>query len=85
VRAVEWGVATDSPDRKTTYLHVLNPPAAKRLRLGMPANGARFAKAELLPSNKPVALEMDKAGYLVTLPDGENWNPVHTAIRLERK
>jgi len=51
----------------------------------MPANGARFEKASLLPSGKSVALEMDKAGYLITLPADESWNPVHTAIRLDRK
>lgn len=85
VRAVEWGVATDSPDQSITYLHILNPPQEKRLRIGMPANGARFEKASLLPSGKSVTLEMDKAGYLITLPADENWNPVHTAIRLDRK
>lgn len=85
VRAVEWGVATDSPDQSITYLHILNPPQEKRLRIGMPANGARFEKASLLPSGKSVALEMDKAGYLITLPADESWNPVHTAIRLDRK
>ncbi|MCU0748123.1 MAG: alpha-L-fucosidase [Akkermansiaceae bacterium] len=85
VRAVEWGGATDSPDGSITYLHILNPPGSNRLRIGMPANGARFRNATLLPSGSPVSLEMDKAGYLVTLPDGTSWNPVHTAIRMERK
>jgi hypothetical protein len=84
VRAVDWGVATDSPDRAVTYLHILNPHEGKRLLIGMPANGARFQKATLLPSGKPVELVMESAGYVITLPDGENWNPVHTAIRMER-
>jgi len=84
VRAVDWGVATDSPDRSVTYLHVLNPHEGKRLLIGMPANGARFGKASLLPSGKAVKLESTPAGYVVTLPDDENWSPVHTAIRLER-
>jgi hypothetical protein len=84
VRAVEWGVATDSPDGSITYLHVLNPHEGKRLLIGMPANGARFGKASLLPSGKAVKLESTPAGYVVTLPDDENWNPVHTVIRLER-
>ena len=75
----------DSPDGSITYLHILNPPAAKQVRIGMPASGARFGKATLLTSGKPVALEMDKAGYLLTLPDDESWNPLHTAIRMERK
>lgn len=85
VRAVEWGVATDSPDASITYLHVLNPPGSNRLRIGMPANGTRFQNASLLPSGTPVGLEMDKAGYIIALPEGTSWNPVHTAIRMERK
>ena len=85
VRAVDWGVATDSPDGSITYLHILNPPAGKQARIGMPANGARFGKATLLTTGQPVTLEIDKAGYLVTLPDGEPWNPLHTVIRMERK
>jgi len=85
VRAVDWGVATDSPDRSITYLHILNPPREKRLRIGMPATAVRFKTASLLPSGKTVTLEMDKAGYIITLPGDEKWNPVHTVIRLERK
>lgn len=85
VRAVDWGVATEAPDGTVTYLHVLNPPAGKQVRIGMPANGVRFHNATLLPSGKPVKLDLDKAGYVITLPDDEKWNPVHTAIRIERK
>ncbi len=84
VRAVDWGVATDSPDRSVTYLHVLNPHAGRRLLIGMPANGARFAKASLLPSGKAVRLDMGPAGYMLTLPDDESWNPVHTVIQINR-
>ncbi len=54
VRAVEWGVATDAADGSATYLHVLNPPQGKTLRLGMPANGARFSKASLLAGGREV-------------------------------
>ena len=85
VRAVDWGVATDEPDGSATYLHVLNPPQAKRLRLGMTADGSRFSSASLLPGKQPVALELDKAGYVLTLPENATWNPVHTAIKLEKK
>ena len=82
VRAVDWGVATDARDGSATFLHVLNPPAGKRLRVGMTANGARFSAATLLPGGQPVTLELDKAGYVLTLPDDAAWNPVHTAIKL---
>ncbi len=71
-------------DRSTTYLHILNPHEGRRLLIGMPANGARFSKATLMPSGKAVKLELTPAGYMITLPDDENWNPVHTAIRLDR-
>jgi hypothetical protein len=83
VRAVDWGVATDSPDGSITYLHVLNPPVDNQARIGMPANGARFGKATLLTTGQPVTLGFDKAGYLITLPDGVIWDKLNTVIRLE--
>ncbi|TAE73443.1 MAG: hypothetical protein EAZ65_00510 [Verrucomicrobia bacterium] len=83
VRAVDWGVATDSPDGSFTYLHILNPPAGPQLRLGMPANGTRFTKATRFPDGQAVQLDVDKSGYLLHLPAKLSWNPVHTVIRLQ--
>ena len=83
VRAVEWGVATDAPDGSVTWLHILNPPASRQVRIGMPANGVRFGKARLLPGGQPVKLDFDNAGYLVSLPDGANWDKLDTVIRLD--
>lgn len=80
---MEWGVATDAPDGSATYLHVLKPPKGKTLRIGMPANGERFANAALLPSGKPARLDFADAGYVVTLPEGESWAALDTVIRLE--
>lgn len=85
VRAVEWGVATDSPDGSITYLHVLNPPDGNRLRIGMPANGVRFDKAVHLTSGRPVKLDFDKAGYLVSLPEGLAWESPDTVIGLDAR
>jgi len=82
VRAVEWGVATDAPDGSATYLHILNPPAGKKVRIGMPANGVRFGKASLLTTGEPVKLDLDKAGYLVTIPETTAWDKLDTVIRL---
>ena len=65
------------------YLHILNPPAGPQARIGMPANGVRFGKATLLTSGQPVKLDFDKAGYLVTLPNGVTWDKLNTVIRLE--
>jgi len=85
VRAVDWGVATDSPDGKITYLHILNSPAGPTVRIGMPANEVRFHKAVHLTSGRPVKLDSDKAGYLVTLPDGLSWDGLDTVIRLDAR
>jgi hypothetical protein len=49
----------------------------------MPANGVRFGKAALLTTGRPVKLDFDKAGYLVTLPDGLAWDKLDTVIRIE--
>ena len=84
-RAVEWGVATDEADGSATYLHVLNPPTAKQLRIGMPTNGLRFSKASILTTGQALKLDFDKAGYLVTLPDDAVWNKLDTVIRMEAR
>ena len=76
-------MATDAADGSETYLHVLNPPTAKQLRIGMPANDVRFAKASLLATGQAVKLDLDKAGYLVTLPDPAVWDKLDTVIRME--
>ena len=83
VRGLEWGIATEAADGSATYLHVLNPPEGKRLRIGMPANGATFSKASLLTSGQAVTLEKDKAGYTVTLPENVAWDKVDTVIQLQ--
>lgn len=82
---LEWGVATDAPDGSVTYLHVLKAPKEKTLRIGMPANGERFSQATLLPGGGKVELRLDAAGYVVTLPEGTDWNPLDTVIRLKHK
>jgi alpha-L-fucosidase len=79
-----WGVATDSPDGRVVYLHVLNPPASgASLRIPAAADGRRFRPARLLPSGRRVALHGDASGYRLTLPRGETWNAVDTVVKLE--
>lgn len=82
---VEWGVATDAPDGTETYIHVLRPPQGQRLRIGMPANRARFASAELLVSGLGVKLISDAAGYALELPAGASFDPLNTTICLKRQ
>jgi len=48
----------------------------------MPANGVRFGKASLLTTGEPVKLDLDKAGYLVTIPETTAWDKLDTVIRL---
>jgi hypothetical protein len=81
---LEWGVATDAPDGSVTYLHVLKPPQGRMLRIGMPANGARFSEASLLPDGSRVELLFDTAGYAIRLPSKTDWNGLDTVVRLHR-
>lgn len=83
ITQLDWGVATRSPDDRTEFLHVLRPPTGKVLTLPPPADGKRFAKARLYPSQKPIALVQDAQGLKLTLGDDDNWNPVDTIIALD--
>jgi len=77
-----WGVATDSADGKTVFLHVLNPPTDSALKIAKPADNRSFAKASLLDGT-PVALKATDSGYELTLPSGAKWDKDDTVIRLQ--
>lgn len=81
---LEWGVATDAPDGSATYLHVLTPPKGKTLRIGMPADGSRFAGATLLADGRQVELLYDVAGYELKMPDNFQFSEINTTICLKR-
>jgi hypothetical protein len=84
IAALTWGVATQSTDGRLEYLHVLKPPTgSKSLKLPPPADGKKFSKAVLLKSRKPVALQQSAEGVEVTLPVGEDWDPLDTVIALQ--
>jgi alpha-L-fucosidase len=79
-----WGVATDSRDGRSVYLHILNPPASgASLQVPPAADGRRFRAARLLVSGRQVELRKPAAGYRIVLPRGETWNAVDTVIRLD--
>lgn len=78
-----WGVATRSTDDKTEYLHLLKPQPGRELTLPPPGDGKTFTNARLLPAGKPVKLEQSANGLRLTLPDGENWNPLDTVIAMD--
>jgi len=77
-----WGVATDSADGSTVYLHVFNPPKDASLKINRGADGRVFEGATLLTNGAPVALTATCDGYLLTLPKGEKWRDVDTVLRL---
>ncbi len=74
--------ATMSPDGHFDYIHVLRPPTGRSLRLPPPLDLREFVSAHLLPGNQPVTLAAQGDGYQVTLPEGANWDPRNTVIRL---
>lgn len=83
---LKWGVATRATDGSVEYLHVLNPPAdgSTSLTLPPPADGAKFEKAVLLVTRKPVAMKQDASGLRLQLPSGESWDKLDTVIALKR-
>jgi hypothetical protein len=76
-------VATRKTDDTVEYLHVLNPPEARTLALPAPADGKRFIAAALLADGAAVDLKQNDTGLQLTLPEGKNWQPLNTVIRLQ--
>jgi len=79
-----WGVAVDSLDGRTVYLHVLMPPSGRTLQIGKPANGVTFIRAALL-TGLAVSIQADHSGYRLTLPQGATWSKMDTVIALRVK
>jgi hypothetical protein len=80
----EWGVATDSADGRTVYLHVLSPPQDASLRIGKAADGRVFDRATLY-NGKAVELTATEGGYVLTLPKPERWSDLDTVLCLSVK
>ncbi len=74
----DWGVSTESPDGKTVWLHVLNPPASGVLTLPPPADQKTFRKAE--HDGSPLAIRAAGDGYTIEMP--AKCDPIDTVIRL---
>ena len=76
-------VATQSPDGRFTYIHVLRAPASgDTITLPSPLDGKTFGEAVLLPSGKAARLTQDDNGVTLTLPSGEGWDSLDTVFRL---
>lgn len=82
-----WGVSTESPDRRTVYLHVLRPPTGNRLELGATEDGSELdtASAKLLVGGGRVVMRKSGAGYTIELPEGGAWDSVNTVIAVRRR
>jgi autotransporter-associated beta strand protein len=74
--------ATKSLDGHYDYIHVLRPPSGRTIHLPAPLDLREFGSAQLLPGNQPVTLTASGQGYQLTLPEGTNWDPRDTVIRL---
>jgi hypothetical protein len=80
----DWGVAVDSINGKTVYLHVLIPPKGRVLQIGRPADHVKFSSARLL-NGRFLAISRSRGGYKLTLPAGVKWSAVDTVIALRVK
>lgn len=81
----QWGVATDSADGTTVYLHVFNAPKDTSLQIGKAADGRGFDRATLLSNGRAVRLTATDQGYVLTLPTAEKWDDVDTVLCLAVK
>jgi len=80
-----WGVATDSADGSTVYLHVLNPPKELSLQISKTTDGRVFYQATLLSNGKALEFAATEHGYVLTLPQSEKWSDVDTVLCLAVK
>jgi hypothetical protein len=80
LNSIGWGVATESTDRLTEYIHVLKPPTNSTLNLPVPADNKNFTSAAMLVSGRAATLVQNAAGVHITVP--EAWGSLDTVIKL---
>jgi len=80
---LDWGVATKALDDSKEFLHVLKPPLGNRLTLPAPADGKIFANARLLNGGRPVYLDQNSRGIVITLLEGTKWTAPDTVIAMD--
>lgn len=83
IRQLEWGVATQSADGETTYLHILKKPQGLELKLPLPQDGRMFSSAGLLSNGKAVTLKKEEDCILLTLSPDCEWDILDTVICLQ--
>jgi uncharacterized protein YjdB len=88
-----WGVSNESKDGKDVYLHVVNPygeaVSGNTLTLGPTdddtALGGDVVVMGFDGTTTPVTFERTSTGgYAITLPEGMDWDPIDTVIKLQR-
>ena len=85
-----WGGSTyriNGDGTETIYLHVsplLNNymPEGNSLQIDIPSNGQVYGSAELVKDGTEVTLVQNEEGYLVTLPEGMEWDEWDTVIQM---
>lgn len=81
----DWGVSTESVDGKYIYLHVVNKPEGRTLKLDNTADGSVLDdKAVILNSEICVDIVKTQSGYELTLPENCEWDELDTVVRVER-
>lgn len=78
---IPW-VATRSVDGRTTWLHVLRPPATRDLVLPAPKDGKVFCEARLLSNGRPVTIRQDENSVTLTLGADDGWDRLDTVIEM---
>jgi hypothetical protein len=81
----QWGVSTESIDQRFVYLHVINSPRSKILKIDLPEDYSVFMPTALLVNSQQKIRVLKKINsYEIILPDNIKWDSLDTVIRLER-
>jgi len=75
-------VATKRTDDSAEFIHVLNPPSGKILKLPAPADGKKFRSATRLADGHPVGLKQSVSGLTLTLGENDDWLTHNTVLKL---
>jgi alpha-L-fucosidase len=75
-------VATKATNDTVEYIHVLNPPKGKSIKLPPPVDGKKFCSATLAANGRKVEMTHDQDGVTLTLGQVDEWDPLNTVIAL---
>ena len=76
-------VATKATDDTVEYIHVLNPPKGKALKLPAPKDGKKFSAAKLLKTGNRVKMTQNIDGVELVIGKDDNWDKLNTVIALK--